>query len=193
MQLEDFWDLIAQARATAERSEPWPSGGRVGTALAGRLQTLPATAVLEFDTIFQEVVNEADQWELCAACFLISGYLSDDGFADFKAGLVALGRNAFTEIISNPDGLADLPVVAAIAEGRASPFTLHGELMMYAAANAYAAKTGDDEGFWDHRDHETGRTARNWSGMFGPADAPAIPMRLPRLYARFPRELATNA
>ncbi len=149
--------------------------------------------MLEFDAIFRKVASEADQWELCAACFLISGYLSDDGFTDFKAGLVALGRDVFTTIVRNPDGLADLPVVEAIGEGGASPLTLHGELMMYAAANAYAAKTGDDEGFWENRADAARRPAGNWSGVFGPADAPAIPTRLPRLYARFPRELATNA
>ena len=193
MRVDDFWDLIALARATAERAEPWPVGSQVGNALTGRLESLSTTDVLEFDTIFQQVVREADQWELCAACFLISGYLSDDGFTDFTAGLVALGREAFTAVVSNPDSLADLPVVEAIAEGEASPFSLHGESMMYAAANAYAAKTGDDEEFWDHRDRETSRPARNWSGVFGPADAPAIPVRLPRLYALFPRELATNA
>jgi hypothetical protein len=192
MQLDDFWDLVAHARATAERAEAWPNGSQVGKALASRLETLPTTDVLEFDTIFQDVVHEADQWELCAACFLISGYLSDDGFTDFKAGLVALGREAFTTVVTNADSLADLPVVEAIAEGGASPFTLHGESMLYAAANAYAAITGDDEEFWGHQDRDTGRLARNWSGVFGPADAPPIPARLPRLYARFPRTLATD-
>lgn len=131
--------------------------------------------------------------ELCAAAFVIWGYISDDGFNDFKAGLVGLGRDTFERVVADADTLADLPPVQAAAAGRSDRIVLAAEAIDSAAATAYGRRTGDDDAFWDvldslpPDDDEYGpRTGERWSGRFGsPEDAARIPVRLPRLHDLF--------
>jgi hypothetical protein len=46
-------------------------------------------------SVYFEGSHRLEHWEVCAACWLIAGYISDDTFTDFKAGIIALGRPAF--------------------------------------------------------------------------------------------------
>lgn len=40
---------------------------------------------------------------------MIEGGCSDDGFRDFRAGLIALGKKVFDAALSDPDTLSSLP------------------------------------------------------------------------------------
>jgi hypothetical protein len=51
---------------------------------------------------------------LWAAAYLIEGGC-DDGFMDFRAGLMLQGRTAFEAAVADPDSLAGLPVVQRMA------------------------------------------------------------------------------
>jgi hypothetical protein len=185
----DCWELIAEAKAEAARTSAWPSGMQVATVLVKLLHNnvrhdrLRRAELLAFDHWLHRQAHRADIWELCAASYLISGYLSEDGFQDFRYGLIALGRRDFEETLAFPDDvLADLPVVQAIAAGHASPFTLHGEQLQSAAAEAYG------EGYWDDRLQEPlEKATTTWTG------AQEIPTRMPKLYALFPRPLTADA
>lgn len=84
---------------------------------------------------------------MCAASYLITGYLSDDLFSDFKAALISLGRDTLDQALTNPHGLADLPIVQAIATGHADRSSLLGKSIHAAAAHAYGARTGGEEDF----------------------------------------------
>lgn len=54
------------------------------------LVRLPRPEIIAFDDLFSDVRAQADLWNGRAACWNIEyRYLSDDGFADFRAGLVA--------------------------------------------------------------------------------------------------------
>ncbi|MFD0856131.1 DUF4240 domain-containing protein [Actinomadura adrarensis] len=194
MRMDEFWTLVEQAREDAvEGGGPWPSGDAVGAALADRLARLPLERILEFDHCFRRVFSRAHQWALCAAAYVIWDYISDDGFADFKAGLVGLGEEAFTQVVADPDALAEHPMVLAIASGEVSRFSLSAEAFQFAASTAYGRVTGDEELFWealhgrvDREDGNRDEQGERWSGRFGSAeDVDLIPVRLPRLHALF--------
>ena len=179
----EFWQLIAEARAEAAHTSEWPSGMQIGSALARRLPGLKPVQILEFDLWLRGQAAMADRWELGAACYLFSGYVSDDGFGEFRFGLVGLGRDDFHAVLDDPDaGLANLPVVRAIAAGHASPFTIHGERIQSAAAESY----GDH--YWDDcAEFDDSRP----SPRFTSYDVPQIALRLPGLHALFPKRQAT--
>lgn len=189
----DLWQLIDQARAAADTGGRPPTGTEIGQRLTDLLSGLSLTEILEFDRVYGQIVADVDRWEFCAACFLISGYLSDDTFTDFKAGLIGLGRDTFYRILIEPDEVADVSVVQAVAAEKMGPMSVHAESIQFAAANAYTAHTGDDDDFWEALDARPAPPGDNhrrddWSGRFGPEDLSAIPARLPRLAAMFPRQ-----
>ncbi|NUT20444.1 MAG: DUF4240 domain-containing protein [Hamadaea sp.] len=122
MELADFWALIDQARTEATTKSSWATAHDVGNALKQILAEWTPEQIIAFDDQFARMSGLADEWELCAACFLISGYLSDDGFTDFRAGIVGLGRTDFEQVIADSESIAELPIVRGIAEGSVSPF-----------------------------------------------------------------------
>lgn len=171
----------------------------LGEALTDRLAALPKDEILDFDDCFHAVLQGAGSWKLCAACYLITGYVSDDTVDYFKRGLIALGRESFERVAADPDTLADEPVVNEIADGRLKRSVLVAEEFGWAAGHAYTRLSeGDDEAFWValHARHGAPqadgqsfpRHARpHWDGRFGePGDRGLIPIRLPRLTVVFP-------
>jgi hypothetical protein len=120
-------------------------------------------------------------------------YISDDSFADFKAGLIGLGRQAFERAVAVPDDLADDPTVRAIAAGQLDKYAMNGELVQSAAARAYDRHTDDPDAFWDAvyamdrtADGDGQQPGDRWDGSFGePDDRARIPLRLPRLSGLF--------
>jgi hypothetical protein len=192
--MNEFWDLMEQARADAvEGAVVWPSGSAIGAALVERLIPLPLEQIVESHLCFGRAVGRAHQWRMCAAAFVIWGYISDDGFSDFKAGLVGLGRDTFERVVVDADALADLPLVQAAAAGQTERFVLAAEAIHSAAAQAYERRTGDAEAFWDALDSLPAQDEKGeppggepWSGRFGsPEDAAQILVQLPRLHELF--------
>jgi Protein of unknown function (DUF4240) len=178
----EFWELIDAARVEAGHLAEWPSGMQIGDAVARRLPALQPVQILEFDLWLRGQAAMADRWELGAACYLCCGYVSEDGFAEFRFGLVALGRADFHTVLADPDaglaGLAGLAIVRAIAAGHASPFTIHAERLQSAASDTYGNR------YWqDRADLPDVYSAP----PFTAADAPLIGGRLPRLHALFPK------
>src|SRR5215813_8656225 len=104
----DFWQLIERAREAAGDGQLPPTGREIGEQLTGLLAALPLTEILAFHREHDRVAAHVDRWEFCAACYLISGHLSDDSFGDFKSGLIGLGRDTFERILADPDDLADV-------------------------------------------------------------------------------------
>lgn len=158
----------------------------MAAAVFARLMSLPLDDVAAFDRHYRDALAAARRWELCAATFLVWGHVSDDGFSDFRGGLVALGSTDFAAIVAAPDSLAGHPLVRAIAVGEADRYVLDGEALHYVAARAYEAMTGDPEAFYELDRPPVATTDGVWSGRFGsPDDLSALPARLPRLTALF--------
>ncbi len=145
----------------------------VALALYELLAQLPAAEIAGFDNTFEDVRARAGQATLANAAVLIEhGFLGDDSFDDFRAGLVALGRNTYEAAVASPDSLAGHPLVREIAAAN-DPRWLGREDMLFVASHAYAAVTGEDEiTFYDYaegmRDPEAasaddGDEEREWS------------------------------
>jgi len=131
------------------------------------------------------------RWNVWAAAFLIAGGCSDDSFIDFRAGLIAQGRDWYQKVEASPDSLADHPAAAAPgdpgARGRWESVLFY-EVVNYAAPRAFERLTGDDHAFYDAwaeydaaREHGPGGEA----GMgedFDFNDDEQMRRRLPRLF-----------
>ena len=193
VEMREFWTFVGQARADVSGDDGWASGSAIGGALSDRLAQLPLERILAFDSCYSRAIGRADQWAVCAAAFVIWHYISDDTFSDFKAGLVGLGQDAFERVVTDPDELADHPMVRAIAAGKVDRFALSGGGIESAAPRAYERLSDDEDAFWEALENQPTDTSPEeeptgglWSGEFGdPDDAAQIPVRLPRLHALF--------
>jgi hypothetical protein len=117
----------------------------VAVALFDLLTELPAEEIAAFDNIFEEQRLRAENDDLANAATLIEhGFLGDESFDDFRAGLVALGRTTFEAVLADADSLADLPLVREIAGAR-DPRWLGREDLLFVASHAYSVVTGLDE------------------------------------------------
>ncbi|MDG4809363.1 DUF4240 domain-containing protein [Micromonospora sp. WMMD1120] len=196
MRVDEFWSLIERAREDVpDDAGAWPSGSMIGAALAARLAQLPAERIVEFQRCYERVAARGHRWGLCAAAYVIWGYVSDDAFSDFTAGLIGLGRDAFERAVTDADSLAEHPMVQAIAAGHVDRFALAAEAIEFAAPTAFGQHSDDADGFWEASeaqpdgsgDRDEPSAEHQWSGRFGSADdAAQIPLRLPRLLALYP-------
>ncbi|MEV7233888.1 DUF4240 domain-containing protein [Streptomyces sp. NPDC051020] len=84
------------------------------------------------------------RWDVWAAAYLIGGGCSDDSFMDFRAGLIALGRDWYERAAACPDSLAEHPAVIAAAEAQEDEAVFY-EDVNYAASGAFKRIAGDEE------------------------------------------------
>jgi hypothetical protein len=97
MDKQSFWELL-------EGLDPETAGGE----LAARLDALEPEAIAAFQRHFDEEHARACTWPLWGAAYLMEGGCSDDGFIDFRHGLISRGRKIFESALADPDSLADL-------------------------------------------------------------------------------------
>jgi hypothetical protein len=194
--MDEFWALIESARAeVVERA------GDHGKALADvlrlRLVAMPRSEILDFYGRLSEATSAVARWDVWAAAYLIGGGCSDDSFADFRAGLVALGRDWYERVRADPDVLAEHPWVRQAVENSGER-VVFAEAMNHAASRAYAEVSGDDEAFyeaWESRARQTGDEAAERSALgaeFDFDDIDEMGRRLPRLTARFASRSETD-
>ncbi|MEU1251459.1 DUF4240 domain-containing protein [Micromonospora arida] len=48
-------------------------------------------------------------WDVWAAAYLIGGGCSDDSFIDFRAGVIALGREWYERVLASPTDWLTIP------------------------------------------------------------------------------------
>ncbi|MQY06791.1 DUF4240 domain-containing protein [Actinomadura macrotermitis] len=119
MRTDEWWDLIEQARAAAgDRADDrnLPDDPLPG-ALTEVLAALGPAEIAAFRLKAIEVTGTAYRYPLWNAAYLIEGGCGDDGFMDFRDGLVLLGRDVFERAVADPDSLATLPVVVRMSRG----------------------------------------------------------------------------
>jgi len=132
MDPDQFWKLIDAARKVARGDQD-----ELVENLRTRLARLSAAKIASFHGRMQVLLASAYRWDLWAAAFIMNGGCSDDGFAYFRAWLVAQGRETFEKALENPESLAAAKLVFADA----GEYEL--ESLLYAASEAYEEKTGD--------------------------------------------------
>jgi len=177
---DEFWVLVERARARAGETVTAEGAEVVAQQLVSDLTALGPSAAVEFQQAYDRIEAESYRWDLWAAAYLMCGGCSDDGFDYFRGWLVAQGRTVWEQALLDPDSLAGLGVDP-------DDDMVECEDILGVASSAYAAATGDDEGFW-----AVAAPARDLPGTesAGPAgedfdfdDDEQMRARLPRLAA----------
>ncbi|WP_214319758.1 DUF4240 domain-containing protein [Nonomuraea sediminis] len=189
MNITDFWQLIDAARAEAAQSSSNREDA-IALALVDRLAATSKQTIFEYEDIFDQLHRALYRWDIWAAAYLIGGGCSDDSFMDFRAGLIAQGRDWYERAAASPDTLADHPdVISAAAQGH--DMALFNELVNYVAAYAYKRINGDEADCTFNDDYAKFRSARpdleptDMGEDFDFDDASEMHTRLPRLARLF--------
>lgn len=189
MDREIFWEIVDAAReragagADARGAEDDPLPGILTDLLVERLT---ADEMLAFVDVAGDLVHDAYAWPLWGAAYLVEGGCGDDGFMDFRDGLVLAGRATFERSLADPDSLADHPVVTAMAGGGSAWFGY--ESLGSLVGDAWSRATGeDDEGYRAAREEtSTGHVRSEPTGeQWDFDDDEENARRLPRLSALF--------
>ena len=101
---DSFWDLIHEAKNAC--------GQNMDAMLAylkDRLVSMGPTQAQNFHDIIHAYEDLADRYGLWDAAGIMKEYgCSDDGFIDFRAWLIAQGREVYFAALADPDSLADV-------------------------------------------------------------------------------------
>lgn len=192
--IDRCWDVIEAARADA--AVVWKGLGdgdldhAMATALIGRLVRLTPDEIAGFDVWAGVLRARLDRDDVYQAAFLLTHGCGDDGFSDFQAGIVGLGRHWFELVLQDPDHLAEHPAVRGIATGDVDQHVLRMEAFQFATTAAYGQVTGDADGLHHHADRVLAATP---AAAEPEPEAPDAPRRLPRLEAMFPEAQRTYA
>lgn len=134
---QQFWELIDAAR----RQVPDPADGdQVAARAAALLSAHPRSEVIAADQVLRSLLADSYRAPLWAAAYLINGGCSDDGFEYFRGWLILQGREVYERVVADPDALADLPVIRALAPGA----WVECEDTLYIAMKAYRTATGEE-------------------------------------------------
>jgi hypothetical protein len=196
--ITDFWSLLEAARAEAADASD-DQGKALSAALVDTLAATSALTIFEYEQWFERLHDRLYRWDVWAAASLIHGGCSDDSFMDFRAGLIAQGRDWYERVCAEPDALAEHPDVVAAAAGHRTG-ALFQELVTYIASSAYdrfSAESEDgvegcDDGpevaFYEAYEAFTGTVATEPDDMgedFDFDDPQQMRTRLPRLAGMF--------
>ena len=189
MDRETFWEIVdaARDRAGAGADDRGAEDDPLPDVLTDLLvERLSPDEILAFADVAGAVARDAYAWPLWGAAYLVEGGCSDDGFMDFRDGLVLAGRSTFERAVADPDSLADHPVVAAMAGG-GSPWFGY-ESLEWLVGGAWARASGEDaEAYHAARERtSSGHGYREPAGeQWDFDDDEENARRLPRLTALF--------
>lgn len=122
-----LWALIEAARSNGADCDSQAA------ALGAQLSQLSPEQIVQFAEEMRTRLVESYRWDLWGVAYLINGGASDDGFEYFRAWLIAQGRDYFNAALGDPERAAD----------RAGAGEAECEAILYAAAEAYELKTGE--------------------------------------------------
>lgn len=131
MDEDTFWAIIEASRAEADPMS-MDEGDHQPAVLTEMLKARTPAEVCGFHAMFHRLHRRAYHWDLWAAAYIILGGCSDDGFTDFRSGLIGLGKKAYYDALSDPNTLAR-------EADRGVDFSQ--EALAYAASYAYEALT----------------------------------------------------
>lgn len=101
---ESFWDLIHEAKNACGQDMD-----AMLAYLKDRLVSMGPTQAQNFHDIIHAYEDLADKFDLWDAAGIMKEYgCSDDGFIDFRAWLIAQGREVYFAALADPDSLADV-------------------------------------------------------------------------------------
>lgn len=157
---------------------------RLRRALVNVLSTLEPAKIVDFYAKHVEVSDLAYTFPLCMATYLIEGSWTNDGFMDFRDGLILLGRDTFSRAVTNPDSLADVPTVTRMC--REEGGWIGYESLSHLIQDAYEKVQGETDSFdaaVEAAVKDLARPDKPLGEEWDPENADQIRLRLPRLAA----------
>jgi hypothetical protein len=130
MNVETFWELIDTTREA--------SGGdtsKQADLLVNALVPLSLDEIFAFETIWDDLMDfayDAAPWD---AAYIIGCGCGDDGFWEFRAWLIAQGKEVYEKALADPESLVDLIEMDKDAQEGA---------LIYVVMTAYEQKTGKE-------------------------------------------------
>ncbi|MBA4369242.1 MAG: hypothetical protein C0403_16570, partial [Desulfobacterium sp.] len=97
MDTQKFWKIIEKIKDSEEPEE----------AIKNQLNGLTPEEIVSYQEHFDAFFEKAYRWDLWGAAYIIEGGCSDDGFMDFRYGLISKGKEVYETSLKNPDNLAD--------------------------------------------------------------------------------------
>jgi hypothetical protein len=134
MDMTQFWQLIDRTR-----------GGDIkkhAERLTEELAQFPEEEIVEYQRIFDTLVNRAERYDIVEVADFIYGGLGDDGWKDFRAWLIGQGQAVYENMLADPESLVDVV-------GTLERLNITAELLSYAACRAFERKTGR-ENFYEY-------------------------------------------
>src|SRR5262249_31834575 len=126
MDLDTFWQAIEETRP------PDNDTHQHAAILIERLVTLEPVEIMSFEENYVTVHREAYRCDLWSAIYEVAGGCGDDGFMDFRAWLIAQGRDVFETVLADPQYLGEIGLTRFMS---CEPFG-------YVAMKAYETRTG---------------------------------------------------
>jgi hypothetical protein len=123
----EFWKIVELTRIAT----------RPKRKLTKLLKALSSRELIEFQVIFRKCLAEACQRELIIANYLVTRYVSDDEFEDFRAWLIFQGQERFYSTVRKPDSM-----IKWLTKRQAQH--IDGVDYLLAAGDVYEQKYGDD-------------------------------------------------
>ena len=162
MDVKHFWEL--NAGLVAERAVEQ---------VRDRLSVLEPEEIESYQKHFDRVFAAAYVWDLWAAAYIIDGGCSDDGFMDFRYGLILRGQKIFEVAIADPESLVD---IADDSDGGCIP----NESFGYVASEVYESVTKQEMPDNDVV-HSSSPSGEEWDFD----DEQLCKQKLPKLWAKF--------
>jgi hypothetical protein len=162
-----FWQMIEQAKI-----DSGGDGEEQVKLLVERLSLLEVGDIVEFGILhntFHARAKRCDVWE----AGIITDSVGDDGFVYFRGWLIAQGKDAYEQVLSDPDWLAQ---IITVEENEF--WSIQLERMNYVSEYAYKRKTGSYENMPSIHVEEPD-LAGEWT------DDEELPQKYPNLWALF--------
>jgi hypothetical protein len=166
MDIEEFWKLMDTTREA--------SGGDISKQVNLIVEILIDRSIDEifaYEKIMDDLLDKAYDAELWDAADIIGCGTGDDGFWDFRAWLIAQGREVYENALADPESLVDLVDIDDDAQE---------EEMLYVVIYAYEKKTGRD---FLTREKKKPYHQQTLKGK--PVPKEALKDRFPKLSAKF--------
>jgi len=127
---ELFWSVIDESRAANAPYVEIPQQCELVSAI---LSAMSEDQIIGFELTLRDLLQRANHFNVMAACKICEGFVSDDNYLYFRAGLVSFGREVYYAAIENPDACAEVLVR-----------NTEGECLLYVADSAFIKKFGED-------------------------------------------------
>jgi hypothetical protein len=166
MNVETFWNLID---ATREASDGDTS--KQADLLVDELVLLSLDEIFAFETIWDHLMDFAYDAALWDAAYIIGCGCADHGFWDFRAWLIAQGKEVYEKALADPESLLDLIDVDTDAQEGA---------LIYVVMTVYEQKMGEEIPI---RESKVSRPVAQLKGTH--AGEENVNLRFPNLAAKF--------